>query len=40
MRVSMKASQCDEFAGIIQNNGGQPAALLAVLRQQLAQPAT
>jgi phospholipid transport system substrate-binding protein len=34
-RVSMKATQRDEFAKIIQNNGGQPSALLAVLRQQL-----
>jgi ABC-type transporter MlaC component len=31
----MKATQRDEFAKIIQNNGGQPSALLAVLRQQL-----
>ncbi|HWD59506.1 MAG TPA: ABC transporter substrate-binding protein [Stellaceae bacterium] len=34
-RVSMKVTQRDEFAKIIQNNGGQPAAILAVLRQQL-----
>jgi len=34
-RVSMKATQRDEFARIIQNNGGQPSALLAVLRQEL-----
>ncbi|HTW54539.1 MAG TPA: ABC transporter substrate-binding protein [Stellaceae bacterium] len=34
-RVSMKATQRDEFARVIQNNGGQPSALLAVLRQQL-----
>ena len=34
-RVSMKVTQRDEFAKIIQNNGGQPSALLAVLRQQL-----
>lgn len=34
-RVSMKATQRDEFAKIIQNNGGQPSALLAVLRQEL-----
>ncbi|HWB49636.1 MAG TPA: ABC transporter substrate-binding protein [Stellaceae bacterium] len=33
--VSMKVTQRDEFAKIIQNNGGQPSALLAVLRQQL-----
>jgi len=34
-RVSMKATQRDEFARVIQNNGGQPSALLAVLRQQI-----
>jgi phospholipid transport system substrate-binding protein len=34
-QVSMKATQRDEFARVIQNNGGQPSALLAVLRQQL-----
>lgn len=34
-RVSMKVTQRDEFAQIIQNNGGRPDALLAVLRQQL-----
>jgi phospholipid transport system substrate-binding protein len=34
-RVSMKVTQRDEFAKVIQNNGGQPSALLAVLRQQL-----
>ncbi|MFZ2007019.1 MAG: ABC transporter substrate-binding protein [Stellaceae bacterium] len=34
-RVSMKATQRDEFAKIIQNNGGQPSALLAVLRQEV-----
>jgi phospholipid transport system substrate-binding protein len=34
-RVSMKVTQRDEFAKIIQNNSGQPAALLAVLRQQI-----
>jgi len=40
-RVSMIASQRDEFARIIENNSGQPAALLAVLRQQLNErPAT
>jgi phospholipid transport system substrate-binding protein len=33
--VSMRITQRDEFAKIIQNNGGQPSALLAVLRQQL-----
>jgi phospholipid transport system substrate-binding protein len=36
-QVSMKVTQRDEFAKIIQNNGGQPSALLAVLRQQLHQ---
>jgi phospholipid transport system substrate-binding protein len=34
-QVSMKVTQRDEFAKIIQNNGGQPSSLLAVLRQQL-----
>jgi phospholipid transport system substrate-binding protein len=34
-RVSMKVTQRDEFAKIIENNGGQPSALLAVLRQEL-----
>ena len=34
-QVSMKITQRDEFAKIIQNNGGQPSALLAVLRQEL-----
>jgi phospholipid transport system substrate-binding protein len=34
-RVSMKVTERDEFARIIQNNGGQPSALLAVLRQEL-----
>ena len=34
-RVSMKVTQRDEFAQIIQNNGGRPEALLAVLRQKL-----
>jgi phospholipid transport system substrate-binding protein len=33
--VSMRITQRDEFAKIIQNNGGQPSALLAVLRQQV-----
>jgi len=35
--VSMKATQRSEFASVIQRNGGQPDALIAVLRQQLAQ---
>jgi phospholipid transport system substrate-binding protein len=35
--VSMRASQRQEFASIIQRNGGRPDALLAVLRQQLGQ---
>ena len=35
--VSMKATQRSEFASIIQRNGGQPDALITVLRQQLAQ---
>src|SRR5579872_1350265 len=39
-RVSMKATQRDEFARVIQNNGGQPSALLAVLRQQLQNQGT
>lgn len=34
-QVSMKVTQRDEFARIIQNNGGQPSALLAVMRQQV-----
>lgn len=34
-QVSMKATQRDEFGKIIQNNGGQPSSLLAVLRQEL-----
>jgi phospholipid transport system substrate-binding protein len=33
--VSMKVSQREEFASIIQKNGGQPQALLAVLRQEV-----
>ena len=33
--VSMKATERDEYASIIQKNGGQPEALLAVLRQEL-----
>ena len=36
-QVSMKVTQRDEFAKIIQNNGGQPGALLAVLRQQISE---
>ena len=35
--VSMKVTQRNEFAGIIQRNGGRPEALVAALRQQLAQ---
>lgn len=35
--VSMKVTQRGEFASIIQRNGGNPQALLAVLRQQLAE---
>jgi phospholipid transport system substrate-binding protein len=35
--VSMKTTQRGEFASVIQRNGGQPDALIAVLRQQLAQ---
>jgi phospholipid transport system substrate-binding protein len=35
--VSMKATQRSEFASIIQRNGGQPDALVAALRQQLAE---
>lgn len=35
--VSMKATQRSEFASIIQRNGGQPDALVAALRQQVAQ---
>jgi phospholipid transport system substrate-binding protein len=34
-RVSMRVTQRDEFAQIIQNNGGRAATLLAVLRQQI-----
>ena len=33
--VSMKASQRNEIAGIIQRNGGRPDAMMVVLRQQL-----
>jgi len=35
--VSMKATHRQEFAGIIQRNGGHPDTLLPALRQQLAQ---
>ncbi len=35
--VSMKVTHRDEFAAIIQRNGGRPEALLAALRQQLGQ---
>jgi phospholipid transport system substrate-binding protein len=35
--VSMKATHRQEFASIIQRNGGHPDALLPALRQQLAQ---
>jgi len=35
--VSMRVTHRQEFAAIIQRNGGQPEALLAALRQQLAQ---
>ena len=34
-RISMKITQRDEFAKVIENNGGRPDALLAVLRQKL-----
>ena len=34
--VSMKVTQRDEFASVIQRNGGQVAALIAQLRQKLA----
>ena len=34
--VSMKVTERDEFASVIQRNGGQVAALLAQLRQKLA----
>jgi phospholipid transport system substrate-binding protein len=33
--VSQKLAQRQEFSGIIQRNGGQPAAVIAALRQQL-----
>lgn len=35
--VSMKVTQRQEFASIIQRNGGRPEALLAALRQQVGQ---
>jgi phospholipid transport system substrate-binding protein len=38
--VSMKVTHRQEFASIIQRNGGRPEALLAALRQQLAQAPT
>ena len=39
--VSQKLTQRNEFAGIVQRNGGRPEALIAALRQQLQQkPAT
>lgn len=39
--VSMKVTQREEFAKIIQRNGGNPASLIAALRQQLSpEPAT
>jgi phospholipid transport system substrate-binding protein len=34
--VSMKVTQRDEFASVIQRNGGRVAALIAQLRQKLA----
>jgi phospholipid transport system substrate-binding protein len=34
--VSMKVTQRDEFASVIQRNGGQVGALIAQLRQKLA----
>ncbi len=34
-RISMKITQRDEFAKVIENNGGRADALLAVLRQKL-----
>jgi phospholipid transport system substrate-binding protein len=36
--VSMKVTQRDEFASVIQRNGGQVGALIAQLRQKLAGP--
>lgn len=38
--VSMRLTHRQEFASIIQRNGGRPDALLAALRQQLSQTAT
>ena len=38
--VSMKVTHRNEFASIIQRNGGHPEALLPALRQQLAQAQT
>lgn len=35
--VSQKLAQREEFSGIIQRNGGQPAAVIAALRQRLQQ---
>lgn len=35
--VSMKATERNEFAGIIQRNNNNPSAIIAVLRQQLQQ---
>lgn len=35
--VSMRVTQRSEFAAIVQRNGGQPDALIAALRQQVAQ---
>jgi phospholipid transport system substrate-binding protein len=37
--VSMKVTHRQEFAGIIQRNGGQPTAVFAALRQQMEQAA-
>lgn len=37
--VSMKVTQRDEFASIIQRNNGRPEALLAAMRQQIGQGA-
>jgi phospholipid transport system substrate-binding protein len=36
--VSMKITERDEYASVIEKNGGQPEALLAVLRQELQPP--
>ena len=38
--VSMRLTHRQEFAGIIQRNGGRPDALLAAMRQQLGESAT